>query len=80
MDRVRALGLDEETTQQLFTIFDSTMGKFAALREDYRVHSGLRNAVALGILEIVSRGERNFLAIEHQAEFVGREYIRDRRL
>jgi hypothetical protein len=80
MDRVRALGLGEETTQQLFTIFDSTMAKFAALREEHRVHSGLRNAVALGILEIVSAGERNFLAIEHHAEFVGRKYLRDRHL
>jgi hypothetical protein len=51
------------------------MAKFAALREDFRVHSGLRNAVALGILDIVSGGERNFLAIEHHAEFVGRKYI-----
>ena len=80
MDRVRALGLDETTTQHLFFFFYSTMAKFAALREDYRVHSGLRDAVALGILEIVSRGERNFLVIEHHAEFVGRKYIRDRHL
>ena len=77
MDRIRALGLDETTTTQLFMIFDNTMAKFAALREDYRVHFGLRNAVALGILDIVSDGERNFLAIEHHAEFVGRKYMRD---
>jgi hypothetical protein len=78
MDRILELGLNEETTQQLFTIFDSTMAKFAAQRENYSVHSGLRNAVALGILEIVSQGERNFLVIENHAEFVGRKYIRSR--
>jgi hypothetical protein len=57
MDRIRALGLNETTTTQLFMIIDNTMAKFAALREDYRVHSGLRNAVALGILDIVSDGK-----------------------
>jgi hypothetical protein len=80
MDRIRALGLDETTTTQLFAIFNSTMAKFSALREDYRAHAGLRDAVAQGILDIVSRGERNFLAIAHHAEFVGLRYIKARRL
>lgn len=80
MHRVRALGLDDATTTQLFTIFDRTMAKFAAVREEYGLHDGLRNAVALGILNIGSNGEKNFNTIEHQAERAGRQYIKDRHL
>lgn len=80
MQRVRALGLDETTTQQIFEIFDAVMASFAVVRKDYGSHEGLRNVVAVAIFDIVSSGERNRQMIEFHAENAGRQYLKKLRL
>ena len=76
MHRVRDLGLDDTTTQQCFEIFGRVMSDFAAQREEYASHAGLRNVVAVAILEMAQDGERNLQLVEFHAVSSGRAYLK----
>ena len=76
MHRVRALGLDDATTQQLFEIFDRVMSEFAAVRREYGSHEGLRNFVAVAMVDMLRDGERNLRVIEFAAVSAGHVYLK----
>jgi hypothetical protein len=76
MQRVQALGLDASTTQELFDLYDRVMSEFAAVRVDFSLHEGLRNTVAVAILEMVQDGELNLQVVEFHALTAGRAYLK----